>query len=122
MFVEQPRHISHFISIFEETWRRKAGAELAGIHLSGTCIHHGGREDGHDSGGRVEDALLQHGRVLFHPPVQRHVVILGPAAQRVEQQDGPAVAALNQAFVGVLHQESVTVVHRVSELERKHGI
>lgn len=40
----------------------------------------------------------------------------------MKQQDGPAVAPLDQTPVGVLHQESVTVVDRVAELESKYGI
>lgn len=109
--------LQHFLGFV----RRPEDAD-GGIHLSGASVHHGGGKDGHDGGVWVEDALLQHGGVLLHPPVQRHVVILGPAAQRVEQQDWAAVAALDQTLVGVLHQESVTIVDWVPELERKHCV
>ena len=60
--------------------------------------------------------------MLLHPPVQRDVVVLGPAAQRVQQQDGPTVATLQEALVGVLHQEGVAVVDRVTQLEGEDGV
>lgn len=91
-------------------------------YLSWPGIHHGWRKDGHDSSIWIQDARLQHSGVLLHPPVQRHVVVLGPASQRVEEQDRPAVAALEETLVGVLHQKSVAVVDRVAELEGKDGI
>lgn len=60
--------------------------------------------------------------MLLHPPVQGHVVILGPAAERVQEEDGVLVASLQQAALGVLHQQGVTVVDGVAQLECKHGI
>lgn len=60
--------------------------------------------------------------MLLHPPVQGHVVILGPAAEWVQEEDGVLVASLQQAALGVLHQQGVTVVDGVAQLECKHGI
>lgn len=70
----------------------------------------------------MKDAFFQHGGVLLHSPGEGHVIVLGPPSQRVQQQDRPAVAPLDQTPVGVLHQESVTVVDWVAELESKYSI
>lgn len=83
-------------------------------YLGWPGVHHGRGEDGHDRRVWFEDALLQHGSVLPHAPGQRHVVVLGPTPERMEQQHGPTVAPLDEALVGVLHQQGVTVVHRVT--------
>ena len=88
----------------------------------GPGVHHGRGEDGHDGVVWFQHALLQHGSMLLHPPVQRDVVVLGPAAQRMEQENGPTVATLQQPLVGVLHQEGVAVVDRVTQLEGEDGV
>lgn len=36
--------------------------------------------------------FVEHGHVLLDPDVQGHVVLLGPAAQRRQPQDGVLVA------------------------------
>lgn len=60
--------------------------------------------------------------MLLHSPRQRHVIVLGPTSQWVEQEHGPTVATLDETLVGVLHQKSVTVVDWVSKLKGKYGI
>lgn len=91
-------------------------------YLCWSCVHHRRREDGHDGCGGVQHALLEHSGMLLHAPLQRHVVVFGPAAQRVEEQDRVLVAALQQTPFGVLHQQGVPVVDRVTQLEGKDGI
>ncbi|KAL0616092.1 hypothetical protein AAY473_012938 [Plecturocebus cupreus] len=49
----------------------------------------------------TEDPFLEHSRVLLHPPVQRHIVILGPAAQRVQQEDRSLTLSLRLECSGV---------------------
>lgn len=92
------------------------------LYLCGPSVHHGRGEDGHDGVGRVQDALLQDGSVLLHAPVQRHVVIFGPAPKRMQEEDWILVAAFQQAALGVLHEQGVAVVDRVAQLEGKYGI
>lgn len=60
--------------------------------------------------------------MLLHPPPQRHVIIFGPAAEGVQEEDWVLVASLQQAALGVLHQQGVTVVDRVTQLECKYSI
>lgn len=101
---------------------KKPQRRLGLRYLSRSGVHHGRRENGNDGGVRIQHALLQNGGVLLHPPRQRHVVVFGPASQRVEQQDGPAVAALHQPLLGVLHEQGVAVMDRVPELEGEHRV
>lgn len=91
-------------------------------YLGWPRIHHGGGENCNNGGVWIQHAFVHHCSVLLHPPRQRHVVVLGPAAQRVQQQDGPAVAALDQTLLSVLHQKGVAVVDWVTELEGKDGV
>lgn len=60
--------------------------------------------------------------MLLHSPRQRHIIILSPPSEWVEQEHRPAVASLNQTLVGVLHKKSVAVVDWVAELEGKYSI
>ena len=92
------------------------------MYLCWSSVHHGGWENSHNGVGRVQHALLQHGGVLLHAPLQWHVVVLSPAAERVKEQDGVAIAALKEPALGVLHQQGVPVVDRVAQLEGKDGI
>lgn len=52
--------------------------------------------------------------MLFHPPVERYVIVLGPAPERVQQEDRVLVAPLQEPAPGVLHQQSVAVVDRIA--------
>ena len=98
------------------------GLRPPSAHLGGPGVHHGRGEDGDDGGLGVQHALVQHGGVLLHAPLQRHVVVLGPAPQWVQQEDRLAVAPLHQPPVGVLHQEGVAVVDGVPQLEGEDGV
>lgn len=60
--------------------------------------------------------------MLFHAPVQRYIILFGPATQRVQQQHRLFVASLQQTTLSVLHQERMAVVHRITQLECKNGI
>ncbi len=50
------------------------------------------------------------------------IVILGPATERVEQEDWILPSILDQAAVGILHQQGVAVMDWVAKLERVNGI
>lgn len=91
-------------------------------YLSWPCIHHGWGENSNNGWVWIQDALLQNCSVLLHSPRQRHIIVLGPTSQRVEQQDRPTVASFDETLVGVLHQECMAVMDRVAELEGKYGI
>lgn len=60
--------------------------------------------------------------MLFHPPVQRHVIIFGPAAQRMQKQHWPSIPTLLQSSTRVGHKQGMAIVHRVPELKSKHGV
>lgn len=91
-------------------------------YLSRPGIHHWRGKDSHNGRVWIQDTLLQHSGVLLHSPGQRHIVVLGPTSQRVEQQNRPAVTSLDETLVGVLHQKSVAVVDWVAELEGEYSI
>lgn len=55
--------------------------------------------------------------MLFHPNIQRHIVILGPPTQRMQQQNWSFVSSGQQFLPGVTHQHRVSVVDRVAELK-----
>ena len=65
----------------------------------------------------VEGAIAEESGVLSHTICEGHVVILAPATERVEEQDWVPVALCNELFTGVLEQEHVTIMERVSDLE-----
>lgn len=91
-------------------------------YLSRPGIHHWRRKDSYDGRVWIQDALLQHSGMLLHSPGQWHIVVLGPTSQWVEQQNGPAVASLDETLVGILHQKSVAIVDWVAELEGEYSI
>lgn len=91
-------------------------------YLSWPSIHHRWGKDCNNGSIWIQDALLQHSSVLLHSPRQWHIIVLSPTSQWVEQQHRPTVATLDETFVGVLHQKSVTVVDWVAELKGKNGI
>ena len=55
--------------------------------------------------------------MLLHAVIKRNVVILAPATERVEEKNGVSVALSNELLTGVLEQENVTIMERVSDLE-----
>ena len=58
------------------------------LDLCGPGVHHGGGEDGEDGGGGVQHPGLHDGLVLLHPHRQGDVVVLGPAAQGMQEEHG----------------------------------
>jgi len=92
------------------------------LDLSGASVGHWGWPDGNNSCFRVEDLLLEDGIVLLHSPLEWDVIGLGPATEGVEEKDWLLVTALLQLLGGVSHEQSVTIVNWVSELEDKDGI
>ena len=60
--------------------------------------------------------------MLLHSPLEWDVIGLSPATEGVEEEDWLLVTALLQLLGGVSHEQSVTIVNWVSELEDKDGI
>ena len=54
--------------------------------------------------------------MLPHPVVQRHVIVLHPATQRMQQQER-VLEILLEALARVLQEQAVAVVKRVPHLE-----
>ena len=50
----------------------------------------------------LQDPLLHDRLVLFHPGRERNIIILGPATQRVEQEDRFLVATGQKLALAVL--------------------
>lgn len=86
------------------------------LDLRRPCVRHRGRKYSQNGRFSVQRALVQHGLVLGHPDREGNVVVLGPAAQGVEEEDRASVASLTQLPPGVGHEESVAVVDGVPEL------
>mmetsp|Transcript_128356 Transcript_128356/g.273695 ORF Transcript_128356/g.273695 Transcript_128356/m.273695 type:complete len:248 (+) Transcript_128356:699-1442(+) len=60
--------------------------------------------------------------MLTHARVERHIVVLGPAAQWRQPEHGLLEALRLQLLGGILHQEGMAIVHRVAQLEDEDGI
>mmetsp|Transcript_86971 Transcript_86971/g.251215 ORF Transcript_86971/g.251215 Transcript_86971/m.251215 type:complete len:277 (+) Transcript_86971:452-1282(+) len=87
------------------------------LHLPRPGVEHGRWKDGQHDGRVAEDAVLDDGMVLVHPRLQRHVVVLRPAAERGQPEHRLLEAFGLQLLRRVLHQQRVAVVHRVPQLE-----
>mmetsp|Transcript_28112 Transcript_28112/g.89888 ORF Transcript_28112/g.89888 Transcript_28112/m.89888 type:complete len:1079 (+) Transcript_28112:175-3411(+) len=95
------------------------------LHLRRPGVDHRRRPDGHDRpalrelrGREVLVVLVLHdGHVLLHAHVQRHVVLLRPAAERREPEHGVLVALGEQLLAAVAHEVGVAGVRRVARLE-----
>jgi hypothetical protein len=90
--------------------------------LGGATVVHGGGPHGEDGVLRVEGTVVKEGLVLEHAGVERHVVVLAPSTEGVEEEDGVLVALLEELLTGVLEEEHVAVVEGVAHLEGVHGI
>lgn len=65
----------------------------------------------------VESAVIKQSLVLVHAHIGRNIVVLAPAAERVEEQDWVLEAELDELLAGVLEEENVAIMERVSHLE-----
>lgn len=86
-----------------------------------TVVHRRG-PDGEDSVIRVEGSVVEEGLMLSHSEVKRNIIILAPATERMEEEDGVLVAQFDKLFTGILEEENVTIVERVADLEGIDGI
>jgi len=66
---------------------------------------------------RVECSIVKKGLVLLHSGVEGNIIILLPASEGVEEEDGVLVSLLQQLLSGVLQDEYLPVVERVPPLE-----
>jgi len=85
--------------------------------LGGATVVHGGRPDGENDVLSGEGTIINKCLVLVHTGVKRNIIIFAPATERVEEKDGVLVALFDELFTGVLKQEHVAIVERVSNLE-----
>lgn len=101
-----------------------AGQSSSGVplHLRGAGVEHGTGKDGELGPRCVQHALLNHRFVLFDAHGQGHVVVLGPAAERMQQEHGVLKSASQQLLPGGLHQQCMSVVNRVAQLEGEHRV
>jgi len=85
-------------------------------------IVHGGWPDGENGVGGVKSAIVKEGLMLLHAVVKRDIIILAPASERVEEEDGVLEALLEELNSGVLEQKDVTIMEGVADLESVDGI
>jgi len=90
--------------------------------LGGTTVVHGRGPDGEDDMLSGEGAIIDKGLMLVHTGVERDIVILAPATQGVEEEDGVLVSLLDELFTGVLEEENVTIVEGVADLEAVNSV
>lgn len=87
------------------------------LHLCGAGVRHGTGEDGEDGGLSVEDGVVEDCLVLGDSDGEGDVVVFGPTAQWVQEEDGALVATGLELLLGVGHEEGVSVVDWVAKLE-----
>ena len=56
------------------------------LHLSRSTVHHRAGEYSHDCAVHIQNTLLHDCVVLFDTHGQGHVIVLGEASQRVQEQ------------------------------------
>ena len=100
----------------------KVSCENDFFYLSWTSVGHWGWPDSNNSGLGVKDLLLKDSVVLLHSPLEWDIIGLGPATEGMEEKDWLLVTTLLQLFGCVGHEQSVTIVDGVSELEDKDSI
>ena len=85
--------------------------------LGGATVVHGGWPDGEDSVLWGEGSVTEESGVLGHTVGEGNIVILAPATERMEEEDWVSVALSDKLFTGVLEEEHVAIMERVSHLE-----
>jgi len=90
--------------------------------FGGATVVHGGGPDTKDGVLGVESAIVEEGLVLLHAVVKGDIVVLAPATERVEEEDGVLEALLEELNAGVLEEKDVTIMERVAHLESVNGI
>jgi len=91
-------------------------------HFGGATVEHGGGPHGKDHMILVKSAVIKESLMLLHASGKRDIIILAPAAERVEEEDGVSVASLNELLTCIFEEEHVTVVKGVTDLEAEDGI
>jgi len=71
---------------------------------------------------RVDGTIIEESLMLEHAVLERNVIILAPATERMEQKDGVLVTLLDELLTGVLEEKAVTIMERVANLESVDGI
>lgn len=69
-----------------------------------------------------EGAIIDQSLMLEHAGIKGNVIILAPATEGVQEEDGVLVTLLHKLLTGVLEEEDVSVVERVADLEAVDGI
>ena len=71
-------------------------------YLCWSSIHHGRGEDGQHRTVWIQDSFLQHSMVLLHPHLERHIIRLGPATKRMEEENWLLVTTAKNHLTCVL--------------------
>jgi hypothetical protein len=90
--------------------------------LGGATVVHGGWPDSKDNVLSGESTIINKSLVLVHTGVEGHIVVLAPATEGVEEEDGVLVSLLDELLTGVLEEENVTVVEGIADLETVDGV
>ncbi len=65
----------------------------------------------------VEGAVIKQSLVLVHAHICWNVVVFAPSTKRMEKQNWVFETQLDELLTGVLQQENVSIVERISHLE-----
>ncbi len=66
---------------------------------------------------RVEGAIIEQSLMLVHAHICGNVIVLAPSTKRMEEQNWVFETQLDELLTGVLEQEDVSIVKRISHLE-----
>lgn len=65
----------------------------------------------------VEGAIIEQSLVLVHAHICGNVVVFAPSTKRMEKKNWVFETQLDELLTGVLQQENVSIVERISHLE-----
>lgn len=71
---------------------------------------------------RVQSSIFKKSVVLLHSLESWHIIVLNPAAERVQQENGILVTLSDKLLTSVLKQENMPIVKRVTNLESVNSI
>lgn len=69
-----------------------------------------------------ESSIIDESLMLVHAIVKRDIIILAPATEGMEEENGVLVSLLEELLTGVLEKENMTIMEGVAHLEGVDGI
>ena len=70
----------------------------------------------------VKSSVIEESLMLLHALKERNIVVLAPATEGMEEEDGVLVSELEELFAGILEEEDMSIMERVAHLEGVDGV